>query len=360
VTNASKVELYRAVGASSALEFISDFSDQLIAELQVTPEPDQDSTTYVLVANNDYVLTPTPRRQVVTVQTPTPEIVFFNADPQTINEGQSSTLSWRVVGAQQVSVQGPGITSNVQNAEHSLPVQPAVSAEYTLSVNGAPPRPVRVNVIPPTPTPPPPAPVVQRFDVTPLEIVAGESVQLDWEVSGVSVVRIDPLLGGGELPPSGSTSQTLEENTLFVLTASNGNPDEDVRLTREVIVNPAPVKPEILTFAANPTSVTRGQRRSVTLSWEVSGNPANLELTGPDIGTLPLDPTSKEFTVEVGDEALFTLTAYTGDLKDSAIVRISGVDRLLHSPPVQRHHDQPVDLLYWRYLHGDLMTANPR
>jgi hypothetical protein len=127
----------------------------------------------------------------------------------------------------------------------------------------------------------------------------------------------------------------LEENTLFVLTASNGNPDEDVRLTREVIVNPAPVKPEILTFAANPTSVTRGQRRSVTLSWEVSGNPANLELTGPDIGTLPLDPTSKEFTVEVGDEALFTLTAYTGDLKDSAIVRISGVDPQIPLPTIK-------------------------
>ena len=332
VQYADRVELFRQIGDGNVPELIGDFSGQTMARLQVTPEPNQEKVTYILAPSNNYFPTPTTSRKEVLIR---PEIIFFNANPLRINQGEETILSWQVNGAQQVMIQGSDIGSSIQGPDHSLPVRPFNTTQYTLVVSGIKPRVVIIEVIPPTPTPPPPPPLVQRFDVTPLEITAGESVQVDWDIAGVDKVTILPILDGGELPPSGSVSETLEENTLFVLTASNGNSAEDVTMTRQVIVNPAPIRPEILNFEAVPSKVTRDSPENITLSWQINGKPESLELSGPGIGTLSLDPTQETFdNVSVDDEALFTLTASVGDLKDSDIVRIEADDPDPEAPTI--------------------------
>src|SRR5277367_1017452 len=82
----------------------------------------------------------------------------FTAEPQTIQRGQSATLSWSVANATNISIdQGLGsITAN-----GTRQVFPANTITYTLTANsggGNDMRSVTVNVTVPAPPPPPPPP----------------------------------------------------------------------------------------------------------------------------------------------------------------------------------------------------------
>jgi hypothetical protein len=127
VEQADNIEIFRRVGEGGALEPVGagDFSDQPIGALLVTPQPNQPSTTYILVASNQYVPTPSPVPQLVSLVTPTPTVpptpnlIFFTGNPLIINEGEESTLSWQVMGVEQITLQDPANTQSVQPAAHN-------------------------------------------------------------------------------------------------------------------------------------------------------------------------------------------------------------------------------------------------
>ncbi len=289
VKNADKIELFRQVGPSGPVQSILDLSQSPIGILAVTPEPNQDSTTYILVASNAYVPTTTPVPRLVSVLTPTPTlpptpaIIFFNPDPPTINEGQESVLSWRVDGVQEVTIQGPGNVQSIQPADYSMMVQPTGSADYNLIVPGVPPRPARVNVIPATPTPTstpePTAPEITFFTGDPDEVVRGDSttVELKWTVVGTTT---NVELSSPELPnplsnlvTQGSYKIRLDDAALFVLTAFNDTAKSSASVQIEA-VDPTPT----LTPAPPPTATATPVPPAIITFFQAAAGDANAQL----------------------------------------------------------------------------------
>ncbi len=108
---------------------------------------------------------PPPPKGEVTAAPPKPvsKIDYFQAEPSSIQRGQSATLRWAVNNADSVSIE-PGI--GTVPAQGSRQVYPSDSTTYTLSARSAggnDSRTVRVTVTePPAPPPPPPPPAVTR------------------------------------------------------------------------------------------------------------------------------------------------------------------------------------------------------
>jgi peptidoglycan-associated lipoprotein len=85
----------------------------------------------------------------------------LTASPDTIDKGQSSTLTWQTANATDVGIEGIGAVQ----PSGSQPVSPAATTTYTLTAKGAggsqtATATVTVNAPPPPPPPPPPAPSV--------------------------------------------------------------------------------------------------------------------------------------------------------------------------------------------------------
>jgi hypothetical protein len=88
------------------------------------------TTTYTLKATNEAgTVTAT---ATVTVNPP-PVIALFTATPATINAGQSTTLSWTVVGSTSLSI-APGVGTVTGT---SVTVSPATTTTYTLTATNA-------------------------------------------------------------------------------------------------------------------------------------------------------------------------------------------------------------------------------
>ena len=273
VRNSDSILLFRRIGDNGPLEEIGDYSDQPVQSIRVTPDPNSPNTSYILITKNDYVPTATPYQELVAILTPTPtlpptpEIVLFSASPQTINEGEESTLSWVVNGVDTVRIQG--IDADTLPSEYSFTVQPTASTEYFLTVPGIPPIPVRVNVIPATPmptgTPVPDAPQILFFTADPDELVQGKADTQDdekdsvlqWSITG-DVTNVE-LNGGPDigvfsgLNPEDVFPVSIDKTTVFVLTAYNQDKTNSQTVQVEVVdATPTP-EPTPVPTAAPPT-----------------------------------------------------------------------------------------------------------
>lgn len=93
-----------------------------------------------------------------------PMITMFEAEPSTIERGQSSTLKWAVEGADTITIE-PGIGS--VSANGSRQVFPSSTTTYTLIARGPggeARRTATVNVTAPPPPPPPPPVRKESFE----------------------------------------------------------------------------------------------------------------------------------------------------------------------------------------------------
>ena len=124
--------------------------------------------------------------------------------------------------------------------------------------------------------------MIQRFDVLPLVITQGESVRLDWVVSGVTKVTISGV--PGEFGPTGSVEVVppTAGTVIYTLSASNGG--APVTLDRSVTVNEAPppaVAPVIEFFTAIPDQVVAGDPTAsqIELSWSVTGDTTDVQIS---------------------------------------------------------------------------------
>lgn len=131
-----------------------------------------------------------------------PVISNFTADPASITEGQSSTLSWNVVGATSLSIdQGVG---TVTDAVGSTNVSPTATTTYTLTAtNSAGSVTVTVTV---TAAPPPPPGPTFTFS---LEPIAGSAVQGANTTTTATITPVDGFTGDVAFslvtPPTGIT-----------------------------------------------------------------------------------------------------------------------------------------------------------
>ncbi len=256
----------------------------------------------------------------------------------TIVRGQSVTLLWTVARTDELFLLTNDAPQTIAPDKYtgSLDVAPQVDTTYKLQAHnhytgagGFISDPITVRVVAPSATPLP-VPVIQRFDVQPAVITAGESVQLDWIVSGVDKVTITGV--DGELSPNGSI-QVAPAGTgtiFFKLTATNGG--APVVLQRSITVNPAPsptpvpLVPKIEFFTANPGTVVADATKpaNISLAWSVTGHTTNIQITGPDFGQATNLNAQGTITVSVSKPTLFVITAFNGtDLSASQTTQIT-------------------------------------
>ncbi|MEQ8272614.1 MAG: hypothetical protein RMA76_41110 [Deltaproteobacteria bacterium] len=172
-------------------------------------------------------------------------------------------------------------------------------------------------------------PVIVAFTATPIDVAAGGTTMLRWEVTGARSVQIDTEDGTNVLPAtanqSGSVvSPTLAATTVFVLSAANEGGLSTMMAT--VTVGGGGNGPTITSFTANP--MTLNAAGMATLSWQTTGGNTlqilanntsvhNADATAVDSGSVSLQvDATTTYTLLVGDAmartAMQTVTVTVG------------------------------------------------
>lgn len=308
--------------------------DRSEGTIEIEPRFD---TTYRITAENlltrlNQSLFFDDREATVLVDPRLPSIRFF-VDRVNVNVGETVTLSWEVGRAARVLLIRNGIPETIPVAQHTgsrtFTVEESTTFElrafndYTDEDLGVAAN-IQVTASTPQPTAAPPA-VIQRFDVVPSRIQAGDIITISWAVEDVDSVNIAPI---GDLPPTGTLNQAPTTTTTYVLQAVNES-GQPVSLFREVVVDPAPTPtplpgtPVIEFFQATPNEVALGsnESQSVTLSWSIQG-----DITGVSISAIGFNvsglPAVGQRVVTVSQRTLFILTATNQSLNASTTAEV--------------------------------------
>jgi hypothetical protein len=138
---------------------------------------------------------------------------------------------------------------------------------------------------------------ITSFTASPANISAGQSSTLAWTVTGATSVSISPNIGSVNAQ-SGQTQVAPTQTTTYTLTATGSS--GSVNATAVVTVGTGSSGPQILRFAANPTTIQKGQQS--TLSWSTNGG-TQVSISG--IGTVAANGST---TVSPQQTTTYTLT----------------------------------------------------
>lgn len=146
---------------------------------------------------------------------PVPVIEYFRVAPERISSGSYAALSWYVTDATTVyldrEIGNVPLTGN-------LKVYPIISTQYTLTaINEGSSVTARVIVL--VVAGKVGLPVINSFAADPGNITAGSSAALNWNISNVEYVKIEPSIG--DVEPVGSISVSPAKTTDYTLTAYN-------------------------------------------------------------------------------------------------------------------------------------------
>lgn len=228
--------------------------------------------------------TPTPPP----TQTPSPSIQF-SANPQEIQQGQCSTLSWSTANVQAVFLypQGQDWRNNGVAGEGTRSVCPATTTTYELRVvktDGN----VEIRTTTVFVTPVVGAPVITRWTAEPSSIGEGQCVTLQWIVSGnvsrITITRDGTILRDGA-PLSGSATDcppgTGDRSYLLEAVGPGGTSRQNavVRVnpaatpvptsTPVPTTTPAPQPPKVNSFSVQPNQIAEGN--CLNVAWSVGG-----------------------------------------------------------------------------------------
>jgi len=196
-------------------------------------------------------------------------IARFQAVPDRIRSGDRSTLDWQVQNADSVQIS----TLGTVQANGQRDVSPTQTTQYRLTARNARGEvsavaTVVVEEIPPA--------QFLACTVSPMNILAGEAATITYATANADTVSIS---GVGNVAGSGNQTVSPAETTTYTLTANNARGPVTCQVTVQVATVPAP---RIISFTANPTTITAGQ--SSTLTWNVE-NADTVDISG--IGTVP-------------------------------------------------------------------------
>jgi hypothetical protein len=159
-----------------------------------------------------------------------PVINYFFAGPACVVKDHSTTLAWKVTGADSVNIdQGIGLMGPSGN----ITVSCGQPVTYTLTAKAGSMTTTDSTTI--TVAAPPASgtlPVVNYFDTTPNKIPPGEIITILWGVTGADSVSIDN--GIGKVDPQGRYGVKLQRTTTYNLTATNSAGSSIAQLTAQV------------------------------------------------------------------------------------------------------------------------------
>jgi len=214
------------------------------------------TTTYTLTANGIAPAVgpaPAPVTCQVTVAVTAgavPRIVTFTGAPATINQGQSSTLTWNVENATSVTISGLGTVA----ASGSQAVTPAQTTTYTLTAMNANGQMTATQTITVNPvvTPPSNAVAITGCTATPSTVTAANtSVSIAYAATNATSVSIP---GVQNVTLTGPVTVTPTQTTTYTITAAGAN-NTSANCTVTVTVN-IPLPPPPTAVISGPSSVT--------------------------------------------------------------------------------------------------------
>jgi len=243
--------------------------------------------TYVfrLTVTNESGLSSSARVRITTQQAAQVQILFFISNPGTINSGQASQLSWKVLNATSVSISGIG---NV-GQQGSSSVSPTQTTTYQLTATGAggsqnATATVVVNGSGGT--------TISGCTANPSSISAGQSSTISYQTQNATSITVTPMVGGS-IPISGSFTVTPAQTTTYTITAS-GQSGQTASCAVTVNVGTTGTGPMITSFTANP-AVSPNSGAPVTLTC-LAQNATNVAITGVGAlssrGTVVVNPTT--------------------------------------------------------------------
>ncbi len=157
------------------------------------------------------------------------EIIYFLADPSTINLGDTSRLSWKVMNAESVEISGLGPVQ----ADGSSVVAPTATTSYVLTARG------HGQEVTATVTVVVAGAEILFFAAEPSQIHVGEQSRLSWKVINAQTVTIE---GIGVVQSEGSVMVAPAQTTQYTLVATSAGQEVRAYVTVEVVaVNRAPV-----------------------------------------------------------------------------------------------------------------------
>ena len=240
------------------------------------------------------VATPTPPP----TQTPAPGIAF-TANPEVIQQGGCSTLTWATENIQAVYLyeQGEDWRANPVPEDGSLTVCPLATATYELRVvknAGS----VEIRTVTVFVTPNRTVPQITRFTVEPPDqIAAGQCVTIQWIVQG-AVDSVNIGRSGVVIWPNAPFSGAMQDcppgtgQIAYGLTANGSGGTSQAQWVINVVPpstavptstpppaagTPTPsTEPVIYYFQAQPNRISRNS--CVTLSWNVGGNASQVNI----------------------------------------------------------------------------------
>ncbi len=258
------------------------------------------SGTRKLIPNKDTTLTLTAQNgseresDARTVSVLGPEVREFKLTPPQVKKGESAVLSWNVVNATEVSIDGLGTV----NAKGKRTVTPRdeTSATYVITATGAGGLTKSANIRLELVTP---KPEFTQFEITPNPVKSNEQFKIIWKTKNATAVNVQYGQGAEDSAPSGETIKPAPPTgTSITLTARNDAGEQvavskqlTVTLVDQVAIDRANAEKAAqeeekanigkITFTATPAQIT-GQG-DVTLNWEAPGwqNVTILPLTGP-------------------------------------------------------------------------------
>lgn len=231
-------------------------------------------------------------------------IARFQAVPDTIRSGDRSMLDWQVQNADSVTISNIGTVS----ANGQREVAPTQTTTYRLTARNARGEvsaiaTVRVEENPPA--------QFLACSASPTTIMAGEASTITYATSNADTVSIT---GIGNVAQNGQQTVTPTQTTTYTLTANNARGPVTCAVTVQVQTVPAP---RVISFTANPTTITEGQ--SATLTWNVE-NADTVDITG--LGRVAAQG-SQSVSPTTTTNYVITAVNRTGQVQSNATVTVN-------------------------------------
>ncbi|HNW71619.1 MAG TPA: hypothetical protein PKZ36_00605 [Candidatus Paceibacterota bacterium] len=225
------------------------------------------------------------------------EINYFNANPNSIQSGDSSTLSWDTDGCTSVYISN-GIGSVNTSGSHSTgPLYNTKTYTLTASGNGSSDSDtVTVNVSESENC------EINYFNANPSSVESGDSSTLSWSTTGdCTSANISGGIGSVNTSGSHSTGALYSDKT-FTLNVYGNNSSDSEQVT--VHVDEQQESCRIDRFDVSPTSIDEGD--SVNVEWDTTGCDS-VSVYGSNFSDSSLDG---DETAYPEDSGYFTITAY--------------------------------------------------
>jgi hypothetical protein len=186
----------------------------------VTPSQ---TTIYTLIATNAGGSV----TKSVSINVVSPPTATFMANPTSVVQGSSSTLTWSTSNATTVTLDAASVM-----IAGSQSVSPTSTKTYTLVATGAGGTVSKTTTVTVVVTPPVIVPTIQTFTANPASIASGQSATLSWTLSNATSATINQNVGTVSAT-SGTKTVSPTSTTTYTMTATNtsGSTTKNVTVT---------------------------------------------------------------------------------------------------------------------------------